>query len=72
MLYAVRSCDDDQIEHRGGLSLFSTFDAEIVLRQHKADNCWACGTCGYLTKAAHPDGGCRECGAADWHGDARA
>jgi uncharacterized membrane protein YcaP (DUF421 family) len=49
-----------------GLSLFPRFDTEIVLRQHKANHSWACGTCGYLVNAAHPDGGCRECGATDW------
>jgi uncharacterized membrane protein YcaP (DUF421 family) len=53
-------------EPSAGLSLFPKFDTEILLRQHKVDNCSVCGRCGYFVKAAHPEGRCGHCGATEW------
>jgi uncharacterized membrane protein YcaP (DUF421 family) len=53
-------------EPSAGLTLFPKFDTEILRRQHKVDNCSACGTCGYLVQAAHPEGRCSRCGSVDW------
>lgn len=49
-----------------GLSLYPEFDTNMLERQRKAGNCFACTTCGHLVDGARPAGRCSECGTDRW------
>ena len=49
-----------------GLSLYPEFDTDMLKRQEKVENCFACTTCGHLLDGGRPVGSCSECGKDNW------
>ena len=49
-----------------GLSLFPKHDREMIERQQRAVDCFACETCGKLAKGPRPTGPCGECKRREW------
>ncbi|HET9148309.1 MAG TPA: YetF domain-containing protein [Acetobacteraceae bacterium] len=61
-VFTLQELDDPQ----PGLSLFPGYDREMIGRQRRIGDCFACEACGNLARGARPDGPCANCGAAGW------
>jgi uncharacterized membrane protein YcaP (DUF421 family) len=61
-IFTLQTVDDPP----PGLSLFPKYDKEMIERQHRAENCFACENCGNLAKGPRPAGQCAECKRTDW------
>ncbi|QCR21881.1 YetF domain-containing protein [Pontibacter sp. SGAir0037] len=54
-------------EEKPGLSIIPRWDEEFLEEQPKAENIYACGSCGVLTKdAKRTEFECPDCGHQDW------
>ena len=61
-IFTLQTADDPQ----PGLSLFPKHDREMIERQNRAEDCFACENCGNLAKGPRPAGQCTECKRTGW------